>query len=100
MKFLLGEMFKSRLDSFFVLFKNRRYEWSCVVDRVLSYRGRNRSAPKFVSLGPNGEYFIRLENGRMWWGGMSDVGNKRTRKLGNGSSRSTSGIVLLVRAVH
>ena len=19
----------------------------------------------------------------MWWGGMSDVGNKRTRKLGN-----------------
>ena len=76
-------MFQSRLDSFFVLFKNGRYEWSCVVDRVLSYRGRNRSAPKFVSLGPNGEYFIRLEDGRMWWGGMSDVGNKRTRKLGN-----------------
>ena len=78
--------FGEDLDSYFVLFENGRHQWKNVpsaVDRVLSYRGRNRSAPKFVSLGPNGEYFIRLENGRMWWGGMSDVGNKRTRKLGN-----------------
>ena len=78
--------FGEDLDSYFVLFENGRHQWKNVpsaVDRVLSYRGRNKSAPKFVSLGPNGEYFIRLENGRMWWGGMSDVGNKRTRKLGN-----------------
>ena len=73
-------------DSYFVMFENREYTWNNVpsaVDRVLSYKGRNRSALKFVSLGPNGEYFIRLENGRMWWGGMDDDGMKAIRKLGN-----------------
>tara|TARA_B100001142_G_scaffold93922_1_gene95560 strand:+ start:2642 stop:2803 length:162 start_codon:yes stop_codon:yes gene_type:complete len=25
-----------------------------------------------VSLGPNGEYFVRLENGKMWWGNFDD----------------------------
>ena len=73
-------------DSYFVLFENGGYTWNNVpsaLERVLSYKGRNRSAPKFVSLGPNGEYFIRLENGRMWWGGMDDDGMKDTRKLGN-----------------
>jgi hypothetical protein len=78
--------FGEDMDSYFVLFENGRYVWNNVpsaVDRVLSYRGRNRSAPKFVSLGPNGEYFIRLENGRTWWGGMDDDGMKDTRKLGN-----------------
>ena len=77
--------FGEDLDSYFVMFENGQHTWNnvpSVVERVLSYRGRNRSPPDFVSLGPNGEYFIRLENGRTWWGGMDDDGMKDTRKLG------------------
>ena len=51
-----GEDYYPYSNSFFVLFENGDYTWNNVpsaLERVLSYKGRNRSAPKFVSLGPN-----------------------------------------------
>ncbi len=34
-----------------------------------------------VSLGPNGEWFLRARNGRSWWGGVSDLFNSDAREV-------------------
>lgn len=62
-------------NSYCVLWSDGTWSWCNVpakLENVLGYKGRDKSAPKFVSLGPNGEYFVRLENGKMWWGNFDD----------------------------
>jgi hypothetical protein len=67
--------FGSTYDTFFVVFGDG--SWLCegkgipdALEDKLADRA-DRADLVCVTLGPKGEWFLRAENGRMWWGGIS-----------------------------
>lgn len=83
--------FGASYDTFFVVFADG--SWKChgksipqaLTDKLEERRQastaaltantlktRNGNDLVCVNLGPNGEWFLRVENGRMWWGGISE----------------------------
>ena len=62
-------------NTWFVVYADGYWQWAGNIpsglSKVLSDRGK-KSDLKHVSLGPGGEYYISVANGRAWWGGMCD----------------------------
>lgn len=62
-------------DTYFVVFEDG--SWECNGDIPLGLSDKlhareERGDLACVSLGPTGEWFLMAQNGRMWWGGLSD----------------------------
>lgn len=66
--------FANTWDSFFVVFHNGewRYAGRSIPDGLKEklIERKERADLVCVNLGPNGEWFLKAENGRMWWGGV------------------------------
>jgi hypothetical protein len=68
--------FGNSYDTFFVVFADGSWKFhgrsipQALADKL---RDRNDKADLVcVNLGPHGEWFLRTQNGRMWWGGISE----------------------------
>lgn len=75
-------------NSYFVVFANGGYEGCDVpgaLQDLLNRRGK-RGDLDCVSLGPDGEYYLKAKNGRTWWGGMTD---ERMKQVGKHRGRIT-----------
>ena len=44
---------------------------------------KRRADLSLVTLGPDGEYFLKAQNGKTWWGGISTAMSKTIRSIGN-----------------
>lgn len=71
----LSVAFGSSWDTFFIVYHDG--SWKCQgreipeeLEEKLADRG-DRPDLSCVNLGPNGEWFLRARNGRLWWGGIS-----------------------------
>jgi hypothetical protein len=68
--------FGNSYDTFFVVFADGSWKFhgrsipSALADKL--GERRDKADLVCVNLGPNGEWFVRAENGRMWWGGISE----------------------------
>lgn len=67
--------FGESCSSYFVVFQDGSYEYTPeyvpeALCNLIESRSR-RADVKYVSLGPEGEWFLSAKNGRMWWGGIS-----------------------------
>jgi len=67
--------FGSTYDTFFVVHNDGSWEYQgrgipAELEDKLADR-LDRSDIVCVTLGPNKEWFLKAENGRMWWGGIS-----------------------------
>lgn len=74
--------FGEEYETWFVVYADGYWKWAGMIPsglkKVLDDR-QKKSDLKHVSLGPDGEYFIAVANGRMWWGGMTDEALDRVR---------------------
>ncbi|XRA98355.1 Aste57867_15909 protein [Pycnococcus provasolii] len=52
------------------------------LDELMDSRKR-RADLSLVTLGPDGEYFLKAQNGKTWWGGISTAMSKTIRSIGN-----------------
>eukprot|EP00966_Prymnesium_polylepis_P210806 4881558-Prymnesium_polylepis.1 len=62
-------------DTWFIVFDDGYWGWQGDIPNGLQEqlaRRDRRSDLTFVSLGSNGEWFMSAQNGRAWWGGLSD----------------------------
>mmetsp|Transcript_17579 Transcript_17579/g.26640 ORF Transcript_17579/g.26640 Transcript_17579/m.26640 type:complete len:391 (-) Transcript_17579:66-1238(-) len=63
-------------DTFFIIYHDGSWEYqgrSIPPDLIKKLHDREeRPDLVCVTLGPRGEWFLRTENGRLWWGGISD----------------------------
>lgn len=65
--------FGKEWDSYMVVFKDGSYSGKDLplnLKKLLKQR-KEKDDLKCVSLGPNGEYYLRADNGRAWWGGLT-----------------------------
>jgi hypothetical protein len=65
--------FGERWDSYFIIYEDGWWEYHNIPDSlvtILEDRGRKVDLD-CVSLGPDGEYYMRAKNGQAWWGGTS-----------------------------
>jgi hypothetical protein len=66
--------FANTWDSFFIVFHNGewRYHGRSIPDGLKEklHERKERADILCVNLGPAGEWFLKAENGRMWWGGV------------------------------
>mmetsp|Transcript_36919 Transcript_36919/g.110599 ORF Transcript_36919/g.110599 Transcript_36919/m.110599 type:complete len:468 (-) Transcript_36919:97-1500(-) len=72
-------------NSYCIVFSGGGYEYVAVpseLDKLLQQR--DKTDLECVSLGPKGEYFISAENGKAWWGGMTNKGLKSIRSVKDG----------------
>lgn len=62
-------------DTWFVVYSDGYWKWNGEIPsglcKVLTDRDK-KSDLKHVSLGPEGQYYISVANGRAWWGGTGD----------------------------
>jgi hypothetical protein len=80
--------FGATYDTFFVVFNDGSWEYqgrSIPKSLEKKLRDRDDAADLVIcNLGPNGEWFLKAENGKMWWSGISSeldsVLKKITRK--------------------
>lgn len=68
--------FGESYESYFIVYSGGSFSYNDVpeglVERMES-RG-NLCDLEFVSLGPDGEWFVSAQNGRAWWGGLTEDG--------------------------
>ena len=66
--------FGDKYDSYFVVFEDGSWECNDVPKDLLDKLEARKDKPDLVcvTLGPNGEWFLRARNGRMWWGNISE----------------------------
>lgn len=68
--------FGNSYDTFFVVFADGTWKFhgrSIPIALADKLQDRKDKADLVcVNLGPHGEWFVRAENGRMWWGGISE----------------------------
>jgi len=68
--------FGSSYDTFFIVFADGSWKFHGrsippqLADKL--EERRDKADLVCVNLGPHGEWFLRAENGRMWWGGISE----------------------------
>jgi accessory colonization factor AcfC len=67
--------FGSTFDTFFVVFNDGSWQYQGrgipeTLEEKLKDR-KERADIVTVNLGPNGEWFLKAENGRMWWSGIT-----------------------------
>ena len=67
--------FGSTFDTFFVVFNDGSWQYQGrgipeTLEEKLTSRG-GRADLVTVNLGPSGEWFLKAENGRMWWSGIT-----------------------------
>jgi hypothetical protein len=68
--------FGNSYDTFFVVFADGSWKFhgrsipTALADKL--EERRDKADLVCVNLGPHGEWFVRAENGRMWWGGISE----------------------------
>jgi len=64
--------FGEYMDSYFIVYTDGYGFWGNIPLALsnLMDRRQRKSDLEYVSLGPEGEYFISAKNGRAWWGGM------------------------------
>mmetsp|Transcript_7173 Transcript_7173/g.10279 ORF Transcript_7173/g.10279 Transcript_7173/m.10279 type:complete len:561 (-) Transcript_7173:45-1727(-) len=67
--------FGKDFDTFFIVYKDGSWEYEGEIpiglEEILDDR-QNRDDLVFVTLGSNGEWCLKAENRKMWWGGVSD----------------------------
>lgn len=68
--------FGNSYDTFFVVFDDGSWKFHgrSIPPALADKLGERRDKADLVcvNLGPHGEWFVRAENGRMWWGGISE----------------------------
>jgi ribosomal protein S27E len=66
--------FGEHWDSYFIVYECGWWQYNIIPDSLSTIlEARNRKPDlECVSLGPDGEYYIRAKNGRKWWGGISE----------------------------
>lgn len=66
--------FGDKYDSFFVVFDDGTWECNDAPEELMDKLADREDRPDLVcvTLGPEGEWFLRCRNGRMWWGGISE----------------------------
>jgi hypothetical protein len=72
-KIVKSVAFGAQMDSYFIVYEDGWYQGSNVpksLIKILEDRGRKADLD-CVSLGPDGEYYMRAKNGRAWWEGTS-----------------------------
>ena len=71
--------------TWFVVYTDGSWECSRSIpsglDELMDSR-KNRDDLSLVTLGPDGEYFLKAQNGKMWWGGISTAMSKTINKIG------------------
>eukprot|EP00980_Cylindrotheca_fusiformis_P020981 scaffold7987_cov200-Cylindrotheca_fusiformis.AAC.10 len=72
----LSVAFGGSYDTFFVVFSDGSWQYEGrgipeTLEDILEERDY-RADLVTVNLGPNGEWFLKAKNGRMWWNGVSD----------------------------
>lgn len=83
---IMSVAFGASWDSFCIVFEDGGFCYQGLpheLHQLITSRG-SKTDLACVSLGPNGEYFIRANDGKGWWGGMSR-GNLRDIKRKQGS---------------
>ena len=75
--------FGDKYDSFFVVFDDGSWECHDIPDELADKLADRADRPDLVcvTLGPNGEWFLRAKNGRMWWGGISEELDEMVQNL-------------------
>jgi hypothetical protein len=75
--------FGDKYDSFFVVFDDGSWECHDIHDELADKLEDRADRPDLVcvTLGPNGEWFLRAKNGRMWWGGISEELDEMVQNL-------------------
>merc|ERR1712225_149852 len=61
-------------ESFFIVFEDGGWQWEGDVPGGLTEKIEARQGKgdlECVSLGPAGEWYLKAQNGRAWWGGMT-----------------------------
>ena len=69
-------------STFFVVYKDGYWKWGGDIPSGLRKKLTDRdrkSDLKHVSLGPCGQYYISVANGRAWWGGIGDGASESIR---------------------
>ena len=77
--------FGSTYDTFFVVFNDGSWEYQGrSIPKSLEKKLRERDDAADIvicNLGPNGEWFLKAENGKMWWSGISPELDMVLRKI-------------------
>ena len=72
----LSVAFGNTWDTFFIVFHDGswKYQGRGIPDALEEKLAARSDRPDLVcvNLGPNGEWFLKARNGRMWWGGVTD----------------------------
>eukprot|EP00934_Nitzschia_sp_Nitz4_P008103 Nitzschia sp. Nitz4//scaffold159_size51929//50516//51733//NITZ4_006889-RA/size51929-processed-gene-0.23-mRNA-1//-1//CDS//3329537604//8093//frame0 len=75
--------FGENWDTYFVVYTDGYWKWGGNIPngllKLLASRSR-KSDLSCVSLGPEGEWFLSANNGRMWWGGLSTSNSNHIAK--------------------
>jgi hypothetical protein len=67
--------FGSTYDTFFIIFHDGSWQYQgrgipkSLEDKLVERK--NRADLLYCNLGPNGEWFLKAENGKMWWSGIT-----------------------------
>ena len=75
--------FGEHSDSYFIVYENGGYNYCNVpsaLDDLMEERGQLGDI-NCVSLGPDGEYFVEIENGQAWWGGTTEENLERISQV-------------------
>jgi hypothetical protein len=63
-------------DAYFVVYHDGSWEYNgrSIPNELIEKLKERKERPDLVcvTLGPKGEWFLRTENGRLWWGGIGD----------------------------
>jgi len=65
--------FGGEWDSYFIVTQNGGYMYRNIPSALhdLIERRQQKTDIECLSLGPDGEYYLKAKNGRAWWGGVS-----------------------------
>ena len=71
--------------TWFIVYTDGYWEYNGYIpsglDELLESR-KNRTDLSFVTLGPDGEYCLKAQNGKMWWGGISTAMSEKINQIG------------------
>jgi len=68
-------------NSYFIVYEDGGYSYKGIPYHVNDIIQKNQCEIECVSLGPKGEYFMKMKNGRVWWGGMSYNAMNKVNRL-------------------
>jgi len=75
--------FGGEWDSYFIVTQNGGYMYRNIPSALhdLIERRQQKTDIECLSLGPDGEYYLKAKNGRAWWGGVSTSTRLQSTKI-------------------